>query len=75
MRHRQLDQKLAELEEGFREIDSLASLYEQLVEGAENERQLEVQKEEAKFARDRLLRLSLHAKNMIKDIETKKLKS
>ena len=72
MKNTALEQKFAEIDESFREMEGLADLYEGLVgEGATDKIDLDIRKEEAKFARDRLLRLSLHAKNIIERIQTK----
>lgn len=69
-----LEQELAEVDESFREIEGLADLYESLVEEeATDKTDLEIREEEARFARDRLLRLSLHVKNVIEKIETRRL--
>ncbi|MFC1723311.1 hypothetical protein ACFL0V_04180 [Nanoarchaeota archaeon] len=66
-----IDKKLAELDESFREIESLADLYEGLVGEAAPREELGVRREEARFVRDRLLRLSLHAKHLTEKIETR----
>ncbi|HII72070.1 TPA: hypothetical protein HA265_04920, partial [Candidatus Woesearchaeota archaeon] len=38
-------------------------------EGAADKQDQDIRQEEAKFARDRLLRLSLHVKNVVEKIE------
>ncbi len=68
----QLEKKLIEIDESFREIEGLADLYEGLVEEEAGDKQdLDIRKEEAKFARDRLLRISLHVKNQLERIQTR----
>jgi hypothetical protein len=64
-------QKVIELDESIREIGALDGLYEELVKAApEGKRDADVKKDEARFARDRILKLSLHAKNLIASIES-----
>ena len=67
-----LARKMIELDESMREISSLEELYNDLVGSAPaSEKELELRKDEAKFARDRILKLSLHAKNLLSTIESK----
>ncbi len=71
MNNDQIEEKLIELDESMREIEGLADLYENLVgESAKDRRDLDIRQEEARFARDRLLRLSLHIKNLLDVIES-----
>ena len=66
-----LTSKIVTIDESMREIASLAELYDELLAsrpGSKNE--LDVKKDEAKFARDRMLKLSLHAKNLLASVES-----
>ncbi len=63
-------QKVIELDESFREIAALDELYGDIVHSTPASKQeLETKKEEAKFAKERMLKLSLHAKNLLASIE------
>jgi hypothetical protein len=66
-----LAQKIIELDESMREIAALGELYKDIVDSKPaDEKELELRKDEAKFARDRILKLSLHAKNLLGTIES-----
>jgi hypothetical protein len=59
------------IDESMREMASLDELYDELIAaGAKDERELSVRKDEAMFARERILKLSLHVKNILGDIES-----
>jgi hypothetical protein len=63
--------KVVQLDESMREIGSLAALYEELVSASpESKRDIAVKRDEAKFARERMLKLSLHAKNVLSKLES-----
>jgi hypothetical protein len=63
--------RMVEMDESMREIASLDELYNELVStGSKDERELSVRKEEAMFARERMLKLSLHVKNLIAGMES-----
>jgi hypothetical protein len=63
--------RLVELDESAREIASLDELYMDLVNSRPKDRsELEMRQEEAKFARERILKLSLHIKNLLASVES-----
>ena len=65
-----LARRMIEIDESLREISSLDELYAELVNsrpGDERERSLKL--DEAKFARERILKLSLHVKNLLGNVE------
>jgi hypothetical protein len=63
--------KVIELDESMREISALDTLYDELVTSApDTKRETESKKDEARFARERILKLSLHAKNLLASIES-----
>ena len=63
--------KIVELDETMREISALEGLYDDLVSSSpESKSEVEVKKEEARFARERMLKLSLHAKNLLASMES-----
>jgi hypothetical protein len=58
------------IDESMREIAALDDLYSEIISsGANDARDLSVKKEEAMFARERVLKLSLHVKNLLGEIE------
>ncbi|MBI5880534.1 hypothetical protein HZB90_00215 [archaeon] len=62
--------RMIEIDESLREISSLDELYAELVNskpGDERERSLKL--DEAKFAGERILKLSLHVKNLLGNVE------
>jgi hypothetical protein len=64
------EQKVVEIDESVREIGALDELYTGAIHSRpETGKELESKKEEAKFARDRILKLSLHVKNLLKNLE------
>jgi hypothetical protein len=66
----ELTKELVNIDESVREIASLAELYDELLESApKGKRELDLKKDEAKFARDRILKLSLHVKNEAARVE------
>jgi hypothetical protein len=63
-------EKLIEIDESLREISSLDELYNELIASQPgDEREFSVRLDEAKFARERILKLSLHVKNLIGTLE------
>jgi hypothetical protein len=59
------------IDESMREIASLDELYNDLVTAKpKDEKELAIKKEEAKFARERILKLSLHVKNLLTKLES-----
>ena len=64
-------EKIVTIDESFREMASLDELYNELLgSAAKDDKELMVKKEEAKFARDRILKLSLHVKNLVANLES-----
>jgi hypothetical protein len=62
---------VVEIDESMREIAALDELYSELVASRPgNKRELAVRKEEAKFARERMLKLSLHVKHRLTKLES-----
>lgn len=67
----ELTKELVNIDESVREISSLAELYDELLASApKGKRELDLKKDEAKFARDRILKLSLHVKSEIAHVES-----
>ncbi len=63
--------KVVELDESMREISSLDELYNDLaMSKIKDAKELAVKKEEAKFARERMLKLSLHVRNLVRELES-----
>lgn len=63
--------ELINVDESVREIASLAELYDELFASAPKSRKdLDTRRDEARFARDRILRLSLHVKNEVDRLES-----
>ena len=63
--------QVIQVDESMREIASLDELYNELVESKPgNKNELEVKKDEARFARERMLKLSMHVKNLVKKLES-----
>lgn len=59
------------LDESMREIASLDELYNELLRSrASDKNELDMKKDEAKFARERILKLSLHIKNLVAKLES-----
>ncbi|MBW2967708.1 hypothetical protein KY362_04425 [Candidatus Woesearchaeota archaeon] len=67
-------ERLLAIDESLREIASLDELYAELVGSEAGSRDLDIKREEARFARDRLLRLSLHVKNLLAELESQALR-
>ncbi|MBU2561787.1 MAG: hypothetical protein KKD17_05815 [Nanoarchaeota archaeon] len=66
-----LSRHIIELDESMREIASLDELYNELVSSrAKDRKELTVKREEAVFARERILKLSLHVKNLLTKLES-----
>ena len=66
-----LTKKMVTIDESMREIASLAELYDELLASRpDSNKELDLKKDEAKFARDRMLKLSLHAKNLLASVES-----
>ncbi|MFH1064212.1 MAG: hypothetical protein V1729_03975 [Candidatus Woesearchaeota archaeon] len=62
---------IIEIDESMREIAALDELYTELVGSSpESDREMKIKQDEAKFARDRILRLSMHIKNRLAKIES-----
>ncbi len=60
-----------EIDESMREIATLEELYTELTSSSpEEDKELATRKDEAKFARERMLRLSLHVKNLLEKMES-----
>ncbi len=60
-----------QIDESMREIASLDELYNELISSKPgNHKELEVKKDEARFARERILKLSMHVKNLVKKLES-----
>ncbi|MBW2964051.1 hypothetical protein KY363_01200 [Candidatus Woesearchaeota archaeon] len=71
-RHESFAQKAIEIDESLREIAALDDLYDDLVRSQpENRHELEIKRDEARFARERMLKLSLHVKNLLASLESK----
>lgn len=71
MRHADFAQKVIEMDESMREISSLDELYNELTSARPaDKRETEIKREEAKFARERILKLSLHVKNLLASLES-----
>jgi len=71
MSRKDFTHKVVELDESMREVASLDELYNDLVRSRPGSaRELEAKKDEAKFARERILKLSLHAKNLVRKMES-----
>jgi len=59
------------VDESMREIASLDELYDELLSSKPADRkELDIKKDEAKFARERILKLSLHVKNLVEKLES-----
>jgi hypothetical protein len=59
------------VDESMREIASLDELYNELLRSKPSDkRELDMKKDEAKFARERILKLSLHIKNLVAKLES-----
>ncbi|MBN1544351.1 hypothetical protein JW898_02710 [Candidatus Woesearchaeota archaeon] len=70
-RSEDISRQIIELDESMREIASLDELYSELVSsGSRDGKELAVRKEEAAFARERMLKLSLHVKNLLTKLES-----
>jgi hypothetical protein len=70
MKRHDFSMKVIEAKESVLELSSLDELYSSLVSCStkdENEKRLRT--EEAKFARERMLKLSLHVKNLLSNLE------
>jgi len=62
--------RMIEIDESLREISSLDELYAELVNSKPaDERERSLKLDEAKFARERILKLSLHVKNLLGNVE------
>ena len=60
-----------EIDESMREIAALDELYGDITGSSISEdKELTLKKDEAKFARERMLKLSLHVKNLLAKIES-----
>lgn len=71
-RHDFFAQKAIEIDESLREIAALDDLYDDLVRSEPaNRHELEIKKDEAVFARERMLKLSLHVKNLLASLESR----
>ena len=67
-------QKIITIDESMREIESLAELYDELLaSGPAGRRELDTKRDEAKFARERILKLSLHVKNLLANMESQEV--
>jgi hypothetical protein len=63
--------KVIMVDESVREIASLDELYNELLSSKPaDKKELTIKKEEAKFARERILKLSLHIKNLVSNMES-----
>lgn len=63
--------QVIQIDESMREIASLDELYNELVASKPSDtKELEVKKDEARFARERMLKLSMHVKNLVKKLES-----
>jgi hypothetical protein len=62
--------KVVEIDESMREIGSLDELYDEICASQTSDaNEAAIRKEEARFARERMLKLSLHVKNLLEIIE------
>jgi hypothetical protein len=62
---------MIEIDESLREMSSLDELYAELVRSRPaDERERSLKLDEAKFARERILKLSLHVKNLLGTVES-----
>jgi len=60
-----------ELDESMREIAALDELYSEITgSGISDDKELALKKDEARFARERMLKLSLHVKNLLAKMES-----
>ncbi|NQU78998.1 hypothetical protein HQ545_04480 [Candidatus Woesearchaeota archaeon] len=63
-------ERMLSIDESMREISALDELYEDIVNaGVDSNEDIIVRKEEAKFAKERMLKLSLHVKHMLEGLE------
>ena len=59
------------LDESVREIASLDELYNELLASkTKDKKELSIKKDEAAFAHDRILKLSLHVKHLLRKLES-----
>ena len=71
MDKKEFSNTVLQMDESMREIAALDELYEELLKSRpEDEKELTSKLDEAKFARDRLLRLSLHVKHLLARAES-----
>jgi hypothetical protein len=73
MRQQEADfaRRMIEIDESLREMSSLDELYAELVRSRPaDERERSLKLDEAKFARERILKLSLHVKNLLGTVES-----
>jgi hypothetical protein len=71
MRKAEFTKKIITIDESMREIESLAELYDELLASKpKDKRELDTKKEEARFARERILKLSLHVKHLLARVES-----
>ncbi len=71
MKQEDMANYIIEVDESMREIAALDELYTEFISSSpESDRELKVKQDEAKFARDRILRLSMHVKNRLDRIES-----
>jgi hypothetical protein len=62
--------QIAMLEENMKEIDLIADMYESiLLTPAKSEQEASAKSTEAKFARERMLKLSLHSRHLLSELE------
>lgn len=71
MKKQDFTQRIISIDESVRELAALDELYTELI-SSKPSTELEVQsvKEQAKFAKERMLRLSLHVKNLLQKAES-----
>ena len=70
MKKEDFTKKVVTIDESMREIASLDELYNDLLTSKpKTDAETESVKEQAKFARERMLRLSLHVKNILQKAE------
>jgi glutaredoxin-related protein len=60
---------LVAIDESLREISVLEELYTDMFTDSNILQEAEIRREEAKFARERVLKLSLHIRNMVENLK------
>ena len=66
-----LDEELNIIRQSMVKISSLSDIYSDLVESRPKKEEAEQKRIEAEYARDQVLKLSLHVKHILQDVERK----